>query len=71
MSEEAARSDIVLPPAPDIALQPQGRDALAFRRGWLAGEASVGSPIRCNLPRKSVARAAFLAARAYHTEMSG
>jgi hypothetical protein len=57
------------PTPPDIALQPHGRDAEAFRRGWLAGKASMGRPLRCKLPRQSVARAAFLAARAYHREM--
>jgi hypothetical protein len=57
------------PHPPDIALQPKGRDERAFRRGWLAGQASVGKPMRCKLPRQTVVRAAFLAARAYHREM--
>ncbi len=60
------------PPAPpDISLQPRGRDAAAFRAGWLAGQASVGKRLRCTLPPQSIARAAFLAARAYHREMAG
>lgn len=59
------------PVPPDISLQPHGRDAAAFRAGWLAGQASLGKRMRCTLPRQSVARAAFLAARAYHREMDG
>ena len=56
---------------PDVLLQPLGRDAGEFAAGWLAGKASMGRRARNPLPRKSVARAAFMAARAYHREMCG
>jgi hypothetical protein len=59
------------PAPPDISLQPRGRDAAAFRAGWLAGQASVGKRLRCKLPRQSVARGAYMAARAYHREVGG
>jgi hypothetical protein len=50
-----------------------GRNAPAFRIGWLAGRAQPGQPAhtaRCPFPRGSMSAAAWRASRAFQKELA-